>query len=433
MFIYKNICYMYDARKNKLLQLSAEAYEEINRFLDNKNYSSEIITSLQRKGYLLGSNITALEHPFSPFLNNILDRHASTLILQVTQKCNFRCRYCTFANDSKATRTHSNKTMSFETAKESIDFFASHSCDTPEITIAFYGGEPLLNFNLIKKCVDYAEETIYNKSIVFSMTTNLFLATEEMVEFLVKHQFRLLISLDGPEPIQNNHRRLSYDGSGTYKTVFENVKKLKEKNRDYFYSFVQFNPVVYLDEEPQKIIDFYRNELDVPISNVQLQRIDDTGLNIAYDPFNEIELQQNNIIFDSKMNFYYKSVLNSKEDITPCYHINGSCVPGANKLFVSVNGEFFPCEKVNECNKNMMIGSIKDGFDVNKIKFLMNIGEFNIDNCKNCWAIRFCNVCCAHCDDGESNLSKTMLKSKCNNTQLTVLNYIKEYIDSLSI
>ena len=63
----------------------------------------------------------------------------------------------------------------------------------------------------------------------------------------------------------------------------------------------------------------------------------------------------------------------------------------------------------------------------------MNIGEFNIDNCKNCWAIRFCNVCCAHCDDGESNLSKTMLKSKCNNTQLTVLNYIKEYIDSLSI
>ena len=423
---------MYDARKNKLVQLSAEVYEEIKHFLNNEFYSSETITSLQRKGYLLDSNIIALEHPFTAFLDNILNRQISTLVLQVTQRCNFRCRYCTFANDDESTRAHNDATMSFEIAKKSIDFIASHSCDTPEITIAFYGGEPLLNFDLIKNCVEYAENVIYNKPISFSMTTNLFSATDEIIDFLFDHQFRLLISLDGPELIHNNHRRLSYNGGGTYNTVFHNVKKIKEKNIDYFYSFVQFNPVVYLDEDPQKILDFYKNELDVPSSNVHLQRIDDTGLNIAYDPFTEFELQKKNTIFDSKINLYYQNVLNSKEDITPCFHINGSCVPGANKLFVSVHGEFFPCEKINECNTNMMIGSISDGFDINKIKYLMNIGEFNIDNCKNCWAIRFCNVCCAHCDDGESKLSKPLLSSKCNNTRLAVLNYLKKHIDSIS-
>ena len=76
----------------------------------------------------------------------------------------------------------------------------------------------------------------------------------------------------------------------------------------------------------------------------------------------------------------------------------------------------------------MQIGSLESGFDYEKIKFLMNIGYKNQDNCKKCWAIRFCKICCAQCDDGKSNLSETMLKNICTITKKQALNFLKKSV-----
>lgn len=427
-FIVNNEIYLYDANKNRILKLTPQTYNEIHRYLESPDYLSECIVSLKRKGYLLESNIKKLEHPFTPFVKNLLKSHISNLILQVTQMCNFRCRYCTFAHNDESTRTHTNKSMPFDIAKKSIDLLSTHCADSHDVTIGFYGGEPLLNYDILKKCVEYSKNVIYHKPINFSMTSNFYTVTDDMINFLSTNQFDLLISLDGPESIQNNHRRLSSDGKGTYHRVIDNVLKLKSRYKDYFYSHVQFNPVVYFDENPLDILDFFSKTLGVSETSVQLQRIDNTGLDISYDPIDSITNENFEKVLDTKTFLHYKNVIKNKSQITQTYHINGSCVPGADKLFVSVDGKLFPCEKVNECNTNMQIGSLESGFDYEKIKFLMNIGYKNQDNCKKCWAIRFCKICCAQCDDGKSNLSETMLKNICTITKKQALNFLKKSV-----
>lgn len=431
LFVNKGCFYLYDACKNKVLSLSYQAFNEINNHLIFPDYTSNTIISLKRKGYLLESEITKLEHPFTPYVEKLLNTHMSSLILQVTQNCNFSCRYCSFAYNNNGGRIHSKNTMTFDIAKKSIDFLSEHCCDSSEIAISFYGGEPLLNIDLIDKCIEYAEKTIYNKPIKYYMTTNFYLATEEIMTFLVNNNFYLLISLDGPEDVQNKHRRLASNGEGTYSKVVENIKLLKNKFPDYYNSQVQFNPVVYYDENPGEIIDFFSNVLEINYDKIRLQRVNTTGINISFDP---IEYSQNQGVsyFDARTDSDYKEIINDKNCITSCYHINGSCVPGADKLFVTVEGEFFPCEKANECNKNMQIGSIYTGFNYEKIKYLMNMGHINEENCMNCWAIRFCNRCCVHCDDGESNLSEKMMFDLCKNTKNNVLSFLKRFTDALN-
>lgn len=420
--------YMYDANRNRVLQLTRAMYNEINEHLRNTEYTSENIIALKRKDYLKESVVQNIEHPFTRFVENMLERHVSTLILQVTQNCNFRCRYCSFANNEDTTRTHSPQKMSFDIAKKSVDFLAEHCVDAKDVTIAFYGGEPLLNFSLIRETVEYAEKAIENKSIHYSMTSNMFLATDEIISFLAQHGFELLISLDGPAQIQNNHRRLLSDGSSTYDRVFSNVIRIKELHKEYFDTHVRFNPVVYPDENPTEILRFFNSFLGVDESMISLQQIDTTGINISFDPPSQDFGNPQKDLFGEKSESQFIRALRAKTEITQNFHINGSCVPGADKLFVNIDGVFFPCEKVNECNKNMQIGSLEKGFFTDQIKYLMNIGYIINEKCKCCWAIRFCKMCCAHFDDGESNLSKYMFDRKCSTTKTEALDYLKRAV-----
>lgn len=429
LFVNKGHFYLYDAYKNKVLSLSHQAFNEINNHIRLSNYTSDTIISLKRKGYLKESDIIKLEHPFTPYVEKLVDTHVSSLILQVTQNCNFSCRYCTFASNNNGGRTHSKKTMTFDIARKSIDFLSQHSCDCPEVSISFYGGEPLLNFSLIKKCVAYAEKTIYNKPIKYYMTSNLYLATEQILGFLAEKNFNLLISLDGPKNIQNKHRRLASNGEGTYNKVLENVLLLKNEFPEYYHTQVEFNPVIYYDENPAEIVDFFANVLEIPHNRIHLQRVNTSGINISFDPL-EVNHKDGVSFFDFQNDSDYNEIINDKNYISTCYHINGSCVPGADKLFVNVDGGFFPCEKTNECNKNMQIGSLHTGFNYDKIKYLMNMGYINEDNCMNCWAIRFCNRCCVQCDDGESNLSRKMMLDLCQTTKNNVLSFLKRFAEA---
>ncbi len=428
VFTVNKRLYLYDANKNKVLEITTKVLNDINNYLYSPEYTSESITSLKRKGYLLNSNIERIEHPYTPIAEKLLQRNLSNLILQVTQRCNFRCRYCLFANSNESSRTHTQKSMAFDIAKKSIDLLSSNCADSRDLTISFYGGEPLLNFDLIKKAVEYSKSVIYNKELGYSMTTNFYIATDEMIDFLADNQFELLISLDGPEKTHNQHRRLSINGEGTYRTVIENVNKLQKRHTEYFHSHVQFNPVVFYDENPIEILDYFKNVLKVPESAINLHYVDNTGLHIAFDPIDLTIEETAQEIMDSTMIRSMKKALNRKDNISAQYYLNGSCVPGSEKLFVSVDGDFYPCEKVNECNMNMKIGSLERGFDYDNIKHLMNHGYLNQDNCKKCWAIRFCNLCCAHCDDGKSPLSELMIKNKCVITQKEVLRFLKKCV-----
>jgi len=114
--------------------------------------------------------------------------------------------------------------MSWDIAKKSIDFMLSHSADANAIDVSFYGGEPLLNPDLITKCMDYTLKKAEGKLVSFHVTTNGSLLTDEIIEALLKSNSKITVSLDGPKEIQDKNRK-TICGEGTFDLVFDNIKQ----------------------------------------------------------------------------------------------------------------------------------------------------------------------------------------------------------------
>lgn len=146
------------------------------------------------------------------------------LILQVTQNCNLRCKYCVYSG-SYVNRTHTKKRMSFEIAKQAVDFYFAHNTNKDAGVISFYGGEPLLEMELIKKIVVYSEKLYEGKELRFNMTSNATLLTDEIADFLYEHNFNLTISLDGPEEVHNQSRVFADSKTGTFQCIIKNLEK----------------------------------------------------------------------------------------------------------------------------------------------------------------------------------------------------------------
>ena len=118
--------------------------------------------------------------------------------------------------------------------KKSIDFYIEHTGEMKELNFHFYGGEPFLNFELIKASVLYVNSKRLNKKCKFFVTTNMTILNKDIIEFLYQNQFLVLVSLDGPEKIHNRNRKGKM-GRDSYQTVITNLKYIKK----YYYKFYQ--------------------------------------------------------------------------------------------------------------------------------------------------------------------------------------------------
>ncbi|MCX4328712.1 MAG: radical SAM protein, partial [Lachnospiraceae bacterium] len=179
------------------------------------------------------------------------------LTLQVTQQCNLKCEYCPYSGGFY-NRQHSNKKMSFEMAKKAIDYYILHSYDIPAAQIGFYGGEPLIEFELIKEIVGYVASGYYGKEVKYFITTNATLLTEDKIDFLMDNDFVLTISLDGPKQYHNKNRH-KIDNSGSFDTVMENIAVLHRKYPDKKDN-IQFNCVIDPKMDFKCLNDFFIRE-----------------------------------------------------------------------------------------------------------------------------------------------------------------------------
>jgi uncharacterized protein len=137
------------------------------------------------------------------------------LILEVTQNCNFRCKYCVFNNYNESYRDFTPRNMDWDIAKKAIDYTKAHSGKSEEeVSISFYGGEPLINYELIKRVVEYSKKIMPDKKLRFAFTTNLSLMTKDKAEFFAKEGFIILCSIDGPQEVHDTYR-VDVKGNGT--------------------------------------------------------------------------------------------------------------------------------------------------------------------------------------------------------------------------
>lgn len=451
IFEYLDKKYIFDVNKSAILSVSDDTYNEIknNLFFDKENYLSEEINELKRKGYLLTNKPKKIVHPKTAMVENVLKRDIQRLCLQITQDCNFRCKYCVYS-EAYDHREHTVKKMNWNIAKKSIDFLINHSQDTLSIGIGFYGGEPLLEYDLIKKCMEYVINNVGGKMVSFTITTNGSLLNEEMVQEFLKYNTKITISLDGPKDIQDTNRVLE-NGKGTFDIVTNKIRdlcnkypKLKE-NLNYSMvldpknGFSCIENFVKYDEElfggtsvmSNMISEYYRKE-DINYNKDFISEWEFSKFKYMLYLIGKISDKYDSKIM--KMAFLeiiaiMKSTRDKYMQLGEVEHHSGPCIPGQLRLFVTVEGEFYPCEKVSEKSKVMNIGNLEDGFYYDKVRKLLNVGQLTEDECKNCFAIRNCGLCAMVADTGndkENKLSRELKMTACRNTRFLFDDKLKD-------
>ena len=423
--------FFYDVNKNRVVKIRESFYwalyekelGESDEYLLFDEYES-----LKKEGYLSVNRPTMIRNPLTDYIHTYLNKYLNNLVLQVTQGCNLRCTYCYYSGDGTFTRKHTNAAMSWNVAKDALDFFKEHAEESDDVTIGFYGGEPLLNFSLIKKCVEYANKIMGDKKVQFAVTTNGTVLNEEIIAFMEKHSFSLLLSIDGPKEINDINRRYAVDGKGTFDKIYSNLKLLREKAPDYYLK-TEINAVISNDKDYMKTKSFFETDELFKQLKVHLSKVQDALLNENYadtpdflcaektDLFKNLLLEisgnKNNVERrNEKSLVYMRDFFETTDELPKIFHHRGPCVPGYEKLFVNILGDFYPCVNASEKSEVLKFGNLSLGFDYKRIIDMLNIGKLTESECMNCKAMRFCTICQNEVDN-LSELSVELKKSKC--------------------
>ena len=375
LFNTPNSAYFLDVNKNEIIPISEEAHNYLNEVMSGRQAWDALrlpeLADLQDQGYLTTeSNVVKILHNNTKYLETYLNRNLSKLTLQLTQSCNLRCKYCVYSetvNDRQ--RRHSTKSMDWNTAKKAIDFLWARSIDSNELYLSYYGGEPFLEFELIKQCVEYSKKLFSGKQIYFNITTNGTLLTDEHIYYSEKNDISLMISLDGPKEIHDRNRVFE-NGSGTYDTVIETIERIKKiapKCVEKLYISMVVNPEedfdcvnsVFFDGDELDQVKLQHSMVDFGYDNIEITSSEEYRWKSEYQNFIALLAYYNRYPEDEvsplalnilriDVNDYNK--IEQMEKLHETDAPSGPCVPGHSRLLVDVEGRLFPCERAGERN-----------------------------------------------------------------------------------
>lgn len=454
LFKTRKDCYFYDVNTNRIVKIEENAYKELSRVVNDPESSIEelvkrnsLIKRLVARGFLSSNRVSKIVHPENDTLEYSLQNKVNLLILQITQNCNLRCSYCTYSGEYE-NRGHSNRKMDFSVAQKAIDFLIDNSRDAYSISIGFYGGEPLLEFPFIKKCAEYARKKTDGKKLKFTMTTNGTIMTDKIAKFLVENDVSILISLDGPQEVHDENRRFAETGKGTFSKIMENIEFLLGIYPDIVKKNVAFNAVMDRRFNFNCFNDFFLDyetikDMRINFFNISDNYLDEQNVvsekyvmdwNYNYFKFFLYKLGKvsaedtcdlyNNSLHDLKKRFVDRRYLT--KNLPAEAHHGGPCTPGVQRTFIDVDGNIYPCERVSETSEVMRIGHVDRGFDIERVRALLNVGQLTKEECKNCWAIRFCHLC-AVAADNLTSLSGEKKLTSCESVRYSVEQSLQDY------
>ena len=361
-------------------------------------------------------------------IGDILNTAVQSVCLELTQACNNRCLYCPYSDFFKGKRDHGEKVMSLETAKRAIDFLKAHSPGSESVAIGFYGGEPVLQFELLKTCTAYAGEVFKGKTVRFNMTTNAALMTPGMARYFMENDFSVVVSLDGPQEIHDMYRK-DKSGKGSYAKTIAGLKMLAHAHAKTKKGRISIN-AVYMPPYSEEKIDKIHGHIK------SLEWLPDVVVTTVYPSDGTIPenmIPENGLVQDKNLkqwavekylddprnaNTMVKGVVEKKfakliqrpvfkEPVAEVF-LNGCCIPGERKSFVSTDGAIHVCEKI--AGHAPAIGHVEKGFDFETIKkvYIEDYAERSIADCSQCWASRVCDLCyiAAFNEDGNFDIMK---------------------------
>ncbi|MDP2417401.1 MAG: radical SAM protein [Hydrogenophaga sp.] len=372
---------------------------------------------------------------------------AKTLIIELTESCNIRCTYCVFDEADSSERNHSEKFMTAESAYHAVDEFVKRTSGE-ECYLVFYGGEPLLRFSTMKEIVHYAQ-VASNDKFKFSFTTNGISLTSEKFEFLIRNDFKVTVSIDGPDFIHDK-RRVTKGGRGTFSLVQKNLQDLQKYNPNYYSNSVDYNTVISDFEDVIHINKFYRDNSLFGRDKVRFSPEISVGLNVDRKISQSVGSDELRSALVDKRPVYFKSNPNGYEwDLDPVQDafignilkkinhrdlgslaIDGKkiCIPFANRTYIRVDGSIQFCERI----QNYKIKKSVDDMVVFSKKINDEFIDFKFDSCSKCFAYNFCDMCPASFVVNGA-LSKELSEIKCLNFRDNFKRAMLIYINSMEL
>ncbi|OEH84570.1 thioether cross-link-forming SCIFF peptide maturase [Desulfuribacillus stibiiarsenatis] len=406
-FRVKDKFLVFDIASNTLLEFDALSYRVLELFRCGHDIDS-IIQTMKTEGFTESSeeisdtyqDILTLKSDKVIFTKEVVPSHSlfgndtiiKAMCLHIAHDCNLRCKYCFAASGHFG----GNRTMiDVETGKAAIDFLIEHSKGRQHIEIDFFGGEPLMNMEVVKELVDYAkqQEKQHHKIFKLTLTTNGLLLNEEIRDYLNEQGISLVLSLDGRKEI-NDKMRHTLDGESCYDVIVPNLKEtVKGRNHDNYYlrgtytsenldfaadvlhmrdlgfEYISVEPVVAPENLSYALTEEHVDTIRNEYRKLADEYIASKGTNREFSFFHfDVDLENG-----------------------PCVakRLSG-CGAGHHYVAVTPEGDIYPCHQFVG-RQEFLLGNVTEGITQHQlIEQFKNNNVYTKVKCRECWARYMC-------------------------------------------
>ncbi len=383
----------------------ADLYPEMNadelaeKFADK--YSREQIDeAVEELKELKDAGMLYTEDEYEGVLEQVKNRApvVKALCLHIAHDCNLKCRYC-FAEEGEY---HGKRSlMSAEVGKKAIDFIIANSGKRRNLEVDFFGGEPLMNFDVVKEIVEYGreQEKLHDKNFRFTITTNGILLDDEKQKYINENMHNVVLSLDGRKEV-NDYMRPRAGGQGSYDIIVPKFQKLAESRNqtDYYLRGTFTHNNLDFSKDVFHIADdlgFKQVSVEPVVAEAtESYAITENDLDTIFEEYEKLaeQLYIRHKTGEKDFNFFHFMV-----DLTggPCIakRLSG-CGSGTEYLAVTPEGDLYPCHQFVG-QEEYKIGSVYTGIENTAIREeFANCNVYTKPDCKKCWAKFYCSGGC---------------------------------------
>lgn len=382
-----------------------ETYDVVCKEIDEQIFW-DTLDKMVKSGFIISEEIVPIENKI-PCIKGVT--------LMLIQSCNLACKYCFGSEGEYSDRG----IMQEQIALDTIDYLIGQSGDVNELNITFFGGEPLLCYDLIKKIVEYckSKENAINKKFVYNMTTNGTLLNEEINGFIINNKIGTMISIDGNRE-QQNAKRYYKTGEGCYDEVIEKTEFLRKKQC--------LSARATITASNLELIEVFEHLISLGFGSIPMSPafnlLSENEHKLYLEKLSELcdyfeKLLKNNVPKAKRIKILWKAFRRVHKGAKQ----NSACGAGINGVAVDIHGNLYPCHRFVS-NKEYILGNIYEQTE-RRAEFANEVMVDNIEKCKNCYLRLLCGGGCSYENYVEAGSTQNVYEWQCMETQ-TIYNKI---------
>lgn len=386
----------YDLLDNVEPPFADKCPEEVVTKLSKAYDANEIEECYQEIVSLYNDKILFSEDDYEKYAKFAVASPVKAMCLHIAHDCNLRCEYC-FA--STGDYGVGRKRMSLETGKKAIDFLLEKSLDRKNLELDFFGGEPLMNWDVVKEIVLYAreKEKEYGKKFRFTITTNGILLTDDKIDFINKEMSNVVLSIDGRKEV-NDRMRKRVDGSGSYDKITDSFKKLVEKRGDKEY-YVRGTYTKYNLDFSNDVMHLYELGFDqISVEPVMADpempyAITKSDLPKIFKEYEILADKLQKVYEQGKFVNFFHFMLDLDQGPCAIKRLRG-CGCGNEYVAITPDGDIYPCHQFVGI-EDFKMGNLDEGtFNEEMKSYFAGSHVYSKPECKKCWAKFYCSGGC---------------------------------------